>query len=66
LKPCGLADFTRSAVLQGTCGSRPQLRTLRLASPANSTIAQLRSNLEKEGFGWLKIIISGKVISWIW
>jgi len=34
LKPSGLADFTGSAVLQGTCGSRLQLSTLRLASPA--------------------------------
>jgi len=42
LKPFGLADFTESAVLQGACGRRLQLRTLRLASSANSTITQFR------------------------
>ena len=42
LKPFGLADFTEPAVLQGDCGSPLQLRTLRLASSANSTIAQFR------------------------
>ncbi len=42
LKPSGLADFTGSAVLQSACGSRLQLHALRLASPANSTIAQFR------------------------
>ena len=42
LKPFGLADFTESAVLQGACGRRLQLRTLRLASSTNSTITQFR------------------------
>jgi len=42
LKPFGIADFTGSAVLQGACGSRLQQRSLRLAAPVNSTIAQLR------------------------
>jgi len=46
LKPFGLADFTGSAVLQGACGSRLQQRTLRLASPANSTIAQFSLKLD--------------------
>jgi len=40
LEPFGLAAFTGSAVLQGVCGSRLQRHTLRLAAPANSTIAQ--------------------------
>jgi hypothetical protein len=44
LKPFGLADFTEFAVLQGACGRTLQLRTLRLASSANSTIAQFRLN----------------------
>jgi hypothetical protein len=43
LKPFGLADFTESAVLQGACGRILQLCTPRLASSANSTIAQLRN-----------------------
>jgi len=42
LKPFGLANFIGSAVLQGACGSRLQRRPLRLAAPANSTIAQFR------------------------
>ena len=42
LKPFRIADFTRSAVLQGTCGSQLQRRPLRLAAPANSTIAQFK------------------------
>lgn len=42
LKPFGIAYFTESAVLQGTSGSRLQRRALRLAVPANSTIAKFR------------------------
>jgi len=46
LKPFGLADFAESAVLQDACGSTLQLRALRLASSANSTIAQFRLSQE--------------------
>jgi len=42
LKLYGIAVFTESAVLQGACGSILQLYTQRLASSANSTIAQFR------------------------
>ena len=42
LKPFGIAVSTESAALQGACGSILQLCTLRLASSANSTIAQFR------------------------
>jgi len=34
--PLRQADFTASALLQGTCGEGPQLRTLCLASAATS------------------------------
>ena len=44
LKPCGNTNFTESTVLQLTCGSTLQLRTLRLAFPANSIIAQFSSD----------------------
>jgi len=35
--PLRQADLTASALLQGTCGEGPQLRTLCLASAATST-----------------------------
>jgi hypothetical protein len=35
--PYRQADLTASALLQGTCGEEPQLRTLCLASAATST-----------------------------
>ena len=50
MKPSGLADFAESAALKCICNSTLWLHALRLASPANSTIAQLGSYYRK----WLK------------
>jgi len=48
LKPIRLADFTGSAMLQGACGSRLQRHPQRLATPADSTVAQFRFSKEIE------------------
>ena len=40
--PFGIAAFTESAALAGTCGSILQLRACHLAYPANATIAEFR------------------------
>jgi hypothetical protein len=54
-----IADFTGSAVLQSACGSQLQRHTLRLAVPANLTIALFKSLTKKIKLNQQKIWQSG-------